>query len=84
MPWRMAFSARGWRIIAGTAARRRSTGTSIFDGEPGADPDSLNVEIALEDVELAAERHDVGPRVVERVAEQLAQSGDHLDGFRRS
>jgi hypothetical protein len=76
MPCRMAFSTSGCSSSDGTSASSASGSISPLQREPVAEADVLDLEVAVQDLELLAQRHDLLP-VIERQPQQVAEQREH-------
>ena len=76
-PWRTAFSTSGCTDIAGTTASRVSAGTSIGDVQAVAEAGLLEPQVALDVIELLAERH-VRAAVSEQIPRELGEVDQQL------
>ena len=80
MPWRMAFSTSGCRSRFGTSARQRMRLDVHLHLQPVLEACLLNVNVLLQEGQLAAERDFVDAHGIQREAQQVGQLQRHVLG----
>ena len=61
----------------GTSPSRASGSTASPDVEPVAEARALDLDVAIEQLELARERHAIDRAGIERFPEELTEAADH-------